>query len=234
VDPDGRCTFSNRACARLLAYADPDQLTGQNVHALTHHHRADGAPYPAEECPISGAFRTGQGAHVTDEVFWRADGSRFAAEYWTFPMRRGGAIIGAVVTFWDLSERRSREEQLRQAQEMEAVDRLAGGVAHDFNNLLTVITGCGQLLLQSLPAGDPNRELIREMTRAGDRAAALARQLLAFSRKAIIEPKVLDLRTVVADMGQMLRRIIGQDVQRSPWPTPRRGRSRRTPATSSR
>jgi PAS domain S-box-containing protein len=213
TDLQGNCTFSNPACARLLGYAEPGQLAGKNMHALVHHHRADGTPYPQEECQIVRAVQRGEGAHVDDEVFWRADGTSFAVEYWSFPIRRGDQIIGTVVTFWDISERKSLEEQLRQAQKMEAIGRLAGGVAHDFNNLLTVINGYGEMLLGVLPAADPNRDMIREMVAAGNRAAILTRQLLLFSRKAISEPKVLDVKAVVADMEKMLRRIIGEDIQ---------------------
>jgi CheY-like chemotaxis protein len=86
-------------------------------------------------------------------------------------------------------------------------------VAHDFNNLLTVINGYGELMLGRLPAGDPTRELVREVVAAGNRAAALTRRLLAFSRKAILEPKVLDLKAVVADVSEMLRRLIGEDIR---------------------
>jgi signal transduction histidine kinase len=110
---------------------------------------------------------------------------------------------------------RLTQRQLQQAQKMEAIGRLAGGVAHDFNNLLTVINGYGELLLSRMADGDPMRTLIREMVTAGDRAAILTRQLLAFSRKTILEPRVLDLTAVVADVEKMLRRIVGEDVQLS-------------------
>ena len=213
IDLQGNCTFSNPACARLLGYAGPGLLLGRNMHALTHHHRSDGTPYPEEECPIYRAFQSGEGTHADNEVFWRADGTKFATEYWSLPMRRGDQVVGAVVTFWDISERKKLEEQLRQAQKMEAIGRLAGGVAHDFNNLLTVINGYGEMLLATVPIADPSRDMIREMVAAGMRAAALTRQLLLFSRKAIFEPKILDLKTVVADMDKMLRRIIGEDIQ---------------------
>jgi len=108
---------------------------------------------------------------------------------------------------------RQSEEQLRQSQKMEAVGRLAGGIAHDFNNLLTGINGYGQLLAKNLGAGSPHRRYVEEIRKAGDRATALTRQLLAFSRKQLLEPKTIDLNSLVLNMNAMLRRVIGEDIQ---------------------
>ena len=113
----------------------------------------------------------------------------------------------------DVTDRRALEAQYQQAQKMEAIGRLAGGVAHDFNNLLTVILGYSQLLLRSLAPGDPRGQDVAEIQKAGATAAALTRQLLAFSRKEIIEPTLLDLNRVLADMREMLERLIGEDVK---------------------
>ncbi|MDQ2856406.1 MAG: PAS domain S-box protein, partial [Acidobacteriota bacterium] len=112
----------------------------------------------------------------------------------------------------DVTERKQLEEQLRQSQKLEAVGQLAGGVAHDFNNLLTVISGYSDLLLRKLPADSSLSAHASEIKKAGDRASGLTRQLLAFSRKQILQPKVLDLNTVVSDLDRMLRRLIGEDV----------------------
>jgi len=123
-----------------------------------------------------------------------------------------------------LNEREQLRAQLLQAQKMESVGRLAGGVAHDFNNLLTVITGCSEELLQGLPAGSILREDAEAIRQAGARAAALTRQLLAFSRRQILQPRVLDLNRVVADVGLMLRRLLGEDVEVSAVLEPELGR----------
>jgi PAS domain S-box-containing protein/putative nucleotidyltransferase with HDIG domain len=111
LDLAGRCTFSNAACARLLGYSDPGVLLGKNMHALIHHTKADGAPYPDEECGISQAFRQGADTHADTEVLWRADGTSFCAEYWSHLIRREGQVIGSVVTFLDITERKRAEEQ---------------------------------------------------------------------------------------------------------------------------
>jgi signal transduction histidine kinase/CheY-like chemotaxis protein len=123
-----------------------------------------------------------------------------------------GEPVRGVGISLDVTERRSLEAQYQQAQKMEVVGRLAGGVAHDFNNLLTAILGYCELLLPDFRPGDPHRADLEEIQKAGTRAAGLTRQLLAFSRKQIIEPTILDLNVVVAEMQGMLKRLIGEDV----------------------
>ncbi|MBI3927888.1 MAG: response regulator [Armatimonadetes bacterium] len=118
-----------------------------------------------------------------------------------------------LVGFHDVTERKSLQQQLLHAQKMEAVGRLAGGVAHDFNNLLTVIGGYSDLLLASMPAQDQARQAIEEIAKAAERAADLTRQLLAFGRRQMLSPIVLDLNSLVADARRMLQRLIGADVE---------------------
>jgi PAS domain S-box-containing protein len=113
----------------------------------------------------------------------------------------------------DVTERKELQQQFLQAQKMEAVGKLAGGVAHDFNNILTVINGYSEVMLGQLQEDDPNRSYVGEIKKAGERAATLTRQLLAFSRRQVLLPQVLDLNSVINNMDKMLRRLIGEDVE---------------------
>src|SRR5690606_1534696 len=131
----------------------------------------------------------------------------------SYPVRDDrGRVYRVAAVSRDVTEYRRLEEQFRHAQKMEAVGRFAGGVAHDFNNLLSVVLSYAGLLLAELPEGAPARQDIEEMKRAGERGAALTRQLLAFSRQQILAPKVLDLRRVVRGMDTMLHRLLGEDI----------------------
>jgi PAS domain S-box-containing protein len=220
IGPDLTCTFCNRACAQLLGHDSAAALVGRDMHELVHHRHADGSPYPAAECPIHLALRSGTPVHVADEVFWRADGTSFPVEYWSYPIRQEGEVVGAVVTFLDISERIAAasslarlEAHFRQAQRMESVGRLAGGVAHDFNNLLTLILGYGDLLRRSLAAHPELARQVELIMQAGHSAAALTRQLLAFSRRQVLLTKVLDLNALVGRLAPMLKRVIGEDIE---------------------
>jgi PAS domain S-box-containing protein len=113
IDLDGCCTLSNAACLRLLGYGHPRELLGKHMHRLIHHTRLDGTSYPVESCPIYRAYLQGEGVHIEDEVLWRADGTNFPVEYWSYPVRRVQEVVGAVVTFVDISERKRVEEELR-------------------------------------------------------------------------------------------------------------------------
>ncbi|HEY8241742.1 MAG TPA: ATP-binding protein, partial [Kiritimatiellia bacterium] len=124
-----------------------------------------------------------------------------------------GSIGGAIVRKRAEDALRNSEGLLRHSQKMEAVGRLAGGVAHDFNNLLTAIMGYGELILNRLKPNDPIRKEVEEICKASDRAHSLTRQLLAFSRKQVLDPRVLNLNTILADMEQLLKRMIGEDVE---------------------
>jgi PAS domain S-box-containing protein len=116
-DPHGTCLFCNPAAARLLGYDEPDELLGRNMHAVEHHTRKDGSPFPIEECPIYVGFHNNLGVHIDDDIFWRKDGTSFPVEYWSHTMIRDGKTVGAVITFFDITERKKAEEQLRKSEQ---------------------------------------------------------------------------------------------------------------------
>jgi PAS domain S-box-containing protein len=388
IDINGNCTFCNKTCLRLLGYKHPDELIGKNMHWQIHSHYPDKTPLSETECRIYRAFHQGKGTHAEDEVFWRSDGTAFPVEYWSYPLSRDHQIIGAVVTFLDITERKQMdkvrtlnsertqallqlnqmaeaplqeitsfaleqavrltqsrigylaflneeettltmhawsksaaemcdmvdkpliypventglwgeairqrrpiitndyasspwkkglseghvpilrhmnvpifansrivliigvgnkkeeygedelqqltllmegmwrllehkrekeektklEEQLQQAQKMESVGRLAGGVAHDFNNMLSVILGHAEMGLEQVDSRHPIYTDLQEIRKAAERSANLTRQLLAFARKQTVAPRELDLNETVEGMLKMLKRLIGENI----------------------
>jgi two-component system, cell cycle sensor histidine kinase and response regulator CckA len=147
-------------------------------------------------------------------------GEHVTVDFTATPQMQLGKVTGWLGIARDLTDRKHAEQALRQsgemlerAQKMEAVGRLAGGVAHDFNNLLTIINGFAEVVLRALPADDSNRSSIQQIQRAGERAASLTRQLLAFSRKQVLHPQVLDLNDLLNENAKMLRRLIGEDIE---------------------
>jgi two-component system, cell cycle sensor histidine kinase and response regulator CckA len=213
LDVNGVCTFCNPAAARLLGFENPEELVGQFAHLHHHHSRIDGTPFPTTECRVHHAFPSGAETHAEDEVFFRKNATHFPVEYWAHPIRRGPDIVGAVVAFLDISERRNLEARFLQSQRMEAVGRLAGGVAHDFNNTLQVVITCSELLDGLLADRKKEREYIRDVQAAAQRGASLTHQLLAFSRNQVLRPAILDLNSVVREIQEMLQRMIGEDIR---------------------
>jgi PAS domain S-box-containing protein len=213
IDSQLKTTFVNRHMAEMLGYS-PEEMAGQLFTDFM---------FPEDrEAYRRGAERTGTEATITTaEVrFRRRDG----AAVWvlisaTATRDDDGKHVGALGMFMDITQRKQveadrqkLEELLHQAQKMEAVGLLAGGVAHDFNNHLTVILGYSNLLLARFPQGSPDRIMVADIKEAGERAASLTRQLLAFSRKQILAPKVLDLNQAVTTIEKMFRRLIGEDI----------------------
>jgi two-component system cell cycle sensor histidine kinase/response regulator CckA len=207
VDQQARFTGVNAAAERLTGYS-AEELVGASI--------ADLFTLECRELAMGqlASKIVGQPAATHEWTICTRDGREVAMEVACAPVRARGRVVGVQGIARDLSERKELEQQLRQAQKMEAIGRLAGGIAHDFNNLMTAITGYSELALQRLEdAPDPHRRDLEEIQKAADRATRLTRQLLAFSRKQVLQPVRIDLNEVVHDMEKMLGRVIGDDVE---------------------
>jgi two-component system cell cycle sensor histidine kinase/response regulator CckA len=208
VSLDGRWLKVPPTLCTLLGVTEGD-LLGAEVAAVTH------PDHLAEDEAERRRLASGEVRSSDMEVrLLRSDGRPI----WVYRNRSvvqdaSGTPLYLLTYLRDVSDRRTLEDQLRQAQKMEAVGQLAGGIAHDFNNLLTAIIGNGELLLREMDASDDRRLDVLEINRAAHRAATLTRQLLAFSRKQILQPRLLGLNQVVTELSTMLRRVIGEHVE---------------------
>jgi PAS domain S-box-containing protein len=208
LDTDGRFVRFNRACEEASGYGSEDLLGKCFWEVLT-------APEERDEVQRSlSGLKSGICPAKSESCLYTRDGRRRRISWSNAILPdKHGAPAFLVSTGIDITEKVALQEQLLHAQKMEAVGRLAGGVAHDFNNLITVINGFGELLLDSFSGQDPRRSDAEEIRKAGERAACLTRQLLAFSRKHVTQAQILDLNSVVRDIETMLRRLVREDVQ---------------------
>lgn len=214
IQTDGILRYLNPSALRMFGAESVDQVVGQKLFDRIH---PDSHQAVKERAKL--VTQNGKSVPPLEERHLRLDGSAFDTENSAEPFFFEGRD-GVIVFFRDITEhkreenkRRELEQQLRQAQKMEAVGRLAGGIAHDFNNLLMVIESYTEMLQDSLPAHDPLRKNTREIMKAAERAASLTGQMLAFSRKQIIAPVVLDLNAVIGETAKMLKRLIGEDIE---------------------
>jgi PAS domain S-box-containing protein len=205
--PDGRYLNVNPAMAKMLGYDSPQEVI-QTISDISQQVYVD--PKRREELKM--LAQQGAVKDLECEVY-RKDGSKMWISAYVRAIMEDGVVVRYEGMNTDITQRKLLEDQLRQAQKMEAVGLLAGGVAHDFNNALAVITGYSDLLEMSLPPESVSHRHAGEISKAGRRAAALTRQLLAFSRKQVIQPVVLDLNSATQELEKMLRRLIGEHIE---------------------
>jgi hypothetical protein len=209
IDQTGHIVLANRRAEELFGYK-PEELMGNRIELLlpdslrsSHTRQRDGYFASPHARPM------GIGMDLSGR---RRDGSEFPVEVsLSYVEIEEGLFAIAFVS--DIGERKRLEEQLMHAQKMEAVGRLAGGVAHDFNNMLTVISGYNRMIIEELSALDPLRGYAEEVQQAADRAAALTNQLLTFSRRQIMKPRVVNVNGLLSQTEKMLRRLIGEDIE---------------------
>ncbi len=209
VDLNGHCMFCNPACAHLLGYASPDNLLGQPMHDLMHHTRPDGTPFPASECGNMVAMRSGKTAHLEDELLWRADGTSFPAECWCNPMMRDGRLIGAVVTFVEISARKRIEAELRQAKSAAETANVAkseflANMSHEIRTPMNGIIGMTELALDT-ELNSEQREYIELVSSSAAALLGVINDILDFSK---IEAGKLQLEALPFNVGELVNSLL--------------------------
>lgn len=220
LDMEGSCIFANAAALSLLGFDDAQELVGGKIHDLIHHTRVDGSEYPLHECRIVAATQKGESIYVSDEIFWRKDGTSFPVEYRSLPIREDDTNIGQVITFSDITERLQQEQEkqetqrkLEHTQRLESLGVMAGGIAHDFNNLLTAIMGNAVLAQKNMSPESEAYSLIEHVNHASQSAANLCRQMLAYSGKGKFTLEPINLSQLVETMSELMGVSISKQAQ---------------------
>jgi len=189
IDLNGLCTFANKSCIKLLGYQSEEELLGKNMHDLVHYKNLDNQIIKVEHCKIHLAFKQGKGTHAEDEIFWRADGSNFPVEYWSYPQLKNAQIIGAVVTFNDISNRKINDEKiLKYTQELKDLnatkDKFFSIIAHDLKNPFNTLLGFNELLVKNAATYTPEKvqQFALHMYNTSRHTYALLENLLEWSR----------------------------------------------------
>jgi PAS domain S-box-containing protein len=215
MDNRGQCIFINRAALQMLGYPDESALLGRNMHGLIHPGCPGDGSSPADDCPV---YLAGQQNAVVllDEVeLTRADHSRFSATYRSYPMLQDGTMVGTVVSFNDITERKEQDAQHLHAQKMEVMGQLTGGIAHDFNNLLAIILSNLRMLAAQF-AGKVDAqtdELMEDTLSAAEDGAELTTRLLVFSRRDARMPRRVEINTLLADYHKFLGSVTGDEIE---------------------
>ncbi|MBF0501247.1 MAG: PAS domain S-box protein [Candidatus Riflebacteria bacterium] len=209
VNMEGKITFVNQAAGNLICLAR-DELIGRD-HTVFHADRSNGANYNWQDCPLCKTIQDSI-SRSGEETYFKADGSGFPMEFTCNAIIDRGVTSGAVMIFRNITDRRKLESELRQAQKLEGIGQLAGGIAHDFNNVLSAIIGFAGLIQMNMNHSDPMAHYVDSIIAAGQRGAALTHQILAFSRKQVLNMKSVNLNEIVKDLEKMIHRLVREDI----------------------
>ncbi|MCW8892122.1 MAG: PAS domain S-box protein [Deltaproteobacteria bacterium] len=208
IDMQGKTVFCNPSAVRILGYSDEEDLIGKIFCQMI-------TPAKSEECPFISAISSGDKISSVDGFFMHRDGHQIPVEYWGHPMSRDNELVGGVMTFIDITRRKTLEKQLQHSQRMEAIGTLTGGIAHDFNNILTVISGYVGLL-QSQFSDDPKLNAkIQKIGEAAERGSKLTHGLLAYSRKKSEPSTPVDLNQLILNVQDIFGQVIGESIQKN-------------------
>jgi PAS domain S-box-containing protein len=181
LDLNGNCTFCNAATLKLLGYQSKTELIGSNVHDLFHHSNINGRTYKAEDCKACLAYKQNREIHLEDEVFWRADGTSFQVEYWSYPVRKAGKLVGAVISFVDITDRKEIETRLKETNR--ELDAFVYTVSHDLRTPISVVVGYADFIKEYYRPVLPDEviEHLATIETQGHRMAALVEDLLTLA-----------------------------------------------------
>ena len=216
INQEGKCTFCNPATVRLLGYQNADALLGARLHDVMHYAHADGSPYPVEECKIYKAQTRNEGIHSDEEVFWRADGTSFPAEYWAYPIRKEGEAVGAVVTFLDITVRKRTQAALLEAKEAaeagsRAKSEFLANMSHEIRTPMNGIIGMTELALDTSLTPE-QRDYLSLVKSSADSLLRVINDILDFSK---IEAGKLELEKTEFEIRDLLKDTLKTLAQRA-------------------
>ncbi len=207
MDNDGICTMANRVAALLLGRTT-DELIGRNMHDLLHSRRADGTPYPAQQCPVYATIHSGKSARVIDEVFWRKGGTSFPVEYNSSPIIDDGVIRGAVVTFSDVTERRKLERRFEQVSRIGSLGRMAATIGHEFNNVLMGIQPFAEIIRRYAADNPKLEQAAMHILNSVTRGRAITQDIMRVTRPSEPALQSVDITVWIAQLAEEIRGVL--------------------------
>jgi PAS domain S-box-containing protein len=211
LDLEGTCTFCNKSCVELLGYRSEDDLLGCNMHHKIHHTHKDGSIHPIQECQIFQSFITGENIYCPDDILWRADGTSFDAEVWSHPIKKNGEVVGSVVTFLDVSEKKSLQLKAIRSSQLATLGEISAGVAHEINNPVNGIINYAQLILNKATNDSREQDLSQRIIKEGTRIAAIVRNLLSFARNSNEKIEAHDLASLTEHPLSLVKSSLDKD-----------------------